>query len=111
MSKPLSYKGYSAHIQFDAEDRIFFGRLLGITDVVSFHGETVDELVRAFEDAVDSYVSMAEKLGRPAQKPASGKIMLRIPPELHAAAAIAAEASGKSLNQWATEALEQAARD
>jgi len=43
------------------------------------------------------------------EKPASGKVMLRIPPEVHAKALIIARASGKSLNQWASELLAKAA--
>lgn len=105
MSKPLTYKGYAAHVEFDAEDRIFFGRLVAIADIVTFHGETVEELVRAFEKAVDSYVAMSKKLGRPPQKPFSGKLLLRVPPALHAHIATMAEANGKSINAWATEML------
>ncbi len=108
MSKPLSYKGYLAHIEFDADDRIFFGRVVGISDIVTFHGESVDELVRAFEEAVDEYLAASEKLGRPPQKPYSGKLMLRVPPEVHAHAAAMAEAHGMSLNQWAAEILARA---
>jgi hypothetical protein len=48
MSKPLIYKGYAASIEFDPEDRLFFGRITGIADIVTFHGETVDELFAAF---------------------------------------------------------------
>ncbi len=107
MSKPLTHKGYAAHVEFDAEDRIFFGRIAGIADIVTFHGETVAELVCAFEEAVDDYIAMSEKPGRPAQKPYSGKLMLRVPPEVHARAAMMAEASGKSLNTWAAEVLAQ----
>lgn len=105
MSKPLNHKGYAAQIEFDAEDRIFVGRIAGIADIVTFHGKTVAALVSAFEDAVDEYIAMSKKLGRPAQKPYSGKMMLRVPPEVHARAAMMAEASGKSLNTWAAEAL------
>lgn len=37
--------------------------------------------------------------------------MLRIPPEVHAAVARAAEVRGESINQWAAEALaEQASK-
>ncbi|MFA5585830.1 MAG: type II toxin-antitoxin system HicB family antitoxin [Saccharofermentanales bacterium] len=108
MSKPLRYKGCVAHIEFDAEDRIFCGRIAGIADIVTFHGETVDELVRAFEEAVDGYLEMAAMLGRPFQKPYSGKLMLRVPPEVHAHAAAMAEAHGMSLNQWAAEVLARA---
>ena len=82
---------------------------LGIADIISFHGETVAELTSDFHNAIDHYLADCNATGRQPQKPASGKIMLRVPPEVHAAAAIAAEASGKSLNQWATEALAQAA--
>jgi predicted HicB family RNase H-like nuclease len=59
----------------------------------------------AFEEAVDDYLETCEKLGRPAQKPYSGKLMLRVPPEVHAAVAVAAKVSGKSINQWATDAF------
>jgi predicted HicB family RNase H-like nuclease len=108
MSKPLAYKGYAAHIEFDAEDRVFCGRIVGIADIVTFHGESVDDLVRAFEEAVDDYLVMSEKLGRPPRKPYSGRLMLRVPPEVHAHAAKMAEAHGMSLNQWAAEVLARA---
>lgn len=110
MSKPLAYKGYSARIEFDPEDRIFFGRVAGVRDIITFHGESVDDLVAAFEEAVDDYLLTCEKLGQPPNKPYSGKLMLRLPEAVHAAVATAAEVSGKSINQWASEALAQAAR-
>lgn len=106
--KPLTYKGYAAHVEFDAEDRLFFGHVAGIRDIISFHGESVDELVKAFEDAVDDYLETSEKIGRAPQKPYSGKLMLRVPPEVHAHAAKMAEAHGKSLNAWVAEVLARA---
>ena len=108
MTNTLTYKGYAARVEFDAEDRVFFGRIAGIDDIVSFHGETVEELVRAFEEAVDDYLYTCEKAGRSPQKPYSGKILLRVPPDLHAKAAMAADAEGKSLNAWAAEQLKRA---
>jgi len=51
---------------------------------------------------------MSERLGKPAQKPYSGRVMLRVPSEIHAAVAVAADSSGKSLNQWATDVLRRA---
>jgi len=110
MSKPLMYKGYSAQLEFDPEDRIFFGRITGIPDQVTFHGETVDNLIRAFEEAVDGYLEMSAKLGRSPAKPYSGRIMLRIAPEVHAQVAAVAAGQGKSLNAWAQEVLQQAIR-
>ncbi|MEZ4730977.1 MAG: type II toxin-antitoxin system HicB family antitoxin [Caldilineaceae bacterium] len=108
MSKPLMYKGYSAQIEFDSEDRLFIGRVTGITDLVTFHGETVEGLISAFEEAVDGYLEMSEKLGRPPAKPFSGRLMLRIRPELHARVAALATGQGKSVNAWASEVLERA---
>ena len=85
------------------------GHIAGIADVVGFHADNVTELRQAFEAAVDDYLATCEKLGRPAQKPASGKLMLRVPPEVHGAALVAAQVQGMSLNQWATNALREAA--
>ncbi len=104
----MMYNGYAARVEYDAEDRIFTGRLAGIDDIVTFHGESVKELETEFKTAVDGYLDMSERAGKPAQKPYSGRVMLRVPSEIHAAAAVAAEASGKSLNQWATEVLRRA---
>ncbi len=108
MKNPMTYKGYAARIEFDAEDRIFFGRLTGIRDIVTFHGETVNELEAAFKEAVDDYLSTCAKLGDDPNKPYSGKLTLRIPPSVHAVIATAAENSGKSLNKWVADILDQA---
>jgi len=67
MTRQLTYKGYSATVEFDVEDRLFFGRVNGIADIVTYHGENADELVRAFEEAVDGYLAMSEQLGRAPQ--------------------------------------------
>ncbi|MFK7801297.1 MAG: type II toxin-antitoxin system HicB family antitoxin [Anaerolineae bacterium] len=99
----MTHKGYAARIEYSDEDGCFIGHIAAIKDVVGFHGESVAELRVAFEEAVDDYLDTCEKLGRAPQKPYSGNLMLRIPPEVHSAVATAAEVSGKSINQWATE--------
>ncbi len=104
----MSYKGYAARVEYDDEDEIFFGRIAGIDDGVTFHADTVPELKAAFHDAVDDYVETCAKIGKAPQKPYSGRVMFRISPEIHAKAARAAELSGKSLNQWAEEVLRRA---
>jgi predicted HicB family RNase H-like nuclease len=108
MKNAMSYKGYTARVEFDALDRIFFGRLAGIRDIITFHGKTVDELESAFKEAVDDYLATCKKLGHTPNKPYSGKLTLRIPPGVHAAIATAAETSGKSLNKWVADTLRQA---
>lgn len=104
----MFYKGYSARIEFDDEDRIFVGHLAGIRDIVGFHGSSVDELEGAFHEAVDDYLAHCTKLKLPPNKPFSGRMLLRVPPEVHARVSAAAQVAGISLNQWATRALEQA---
>ena len=106
--KTMTYQGYAAHIAYSDEDACFVGHIAGIRDVVGFHCESVAELRAAFEEAVDDYLETCEKVGRPPQKPYSGKLMLRIAPEIQARAAMMAEASGKSLNQWVAEVLARA---
>ena len=108
MTNVLKYQGYTARIEFDAEDEVFVGHVLGIADRISFHGESVAELTDAFHGAVDHYLDDCRATGREPLKPASGRVLLRIPPEVHAAASIAAQASGKSLNQWAADAIARA---
>jgi predicted HicB family RNase H-like nuclease len=109
MSNSLVYDGYAARIEFSSEDECFIGHIAGIKDVVGFHGETVSELKTAFEEAVNDYLETCNIVGKTPQKPYSGKLMLRIRPEIHAAVAKAAELSGQSINQWASEALNREA--
>lgn len=63
MKQMLSFKNYFATFHFDAKDNVFVGHLKGITDIVSFHGESRIELIQAFEDAVNGYIELSEKLG------------------------------------------------
>lgn len=104
----MTYKGYTAQIEYSAEDGCLIGEIAGIRDIVGFHGDSVAELWTAFEEAVEDYLEMCEELERPPQKPYSGNLTLHIPPEVHIGIAQAAEASGKNLDQWATEAFTDA---
>ncbi len=101
----MTHKGYAARIEYSDEDSCFIGHIAGINDIIGFHGDSVAQLRTAFEEAVEDYLETCEKLNRPPQKPYSGNLMLRLPPEVHAAIAIAAEVSGKSINQWTTDTL------
>ena len=106
--KGINYKGYYAKIEFDPEDHIFVGRIIGIRDVIGFHGESVTELESAFQEAVNNYLVACAKLRQEPNKSYSGNLMLRIPAEIHAAVASSAEVSGKSINQWAASVLDKA---
>ena len=109
MTNTMRYKGYSARIEYDDDDGIFVGRSAGIHDGVGFHADTVGELRAAFHEAVKDYIETCAKIGKKPQKTFSGQVMFRVSPEVHRKAVLAAELSGKSLNQWAEEVLDRAA--
>lgn len=105
MMNTMTYKGYSARIEYDDEDGILVGHLAGIKDIIGFHAESVAELRKAFEEAVDNYLDACQKLEQSPDKPSSGKMMLRVDPQIHRSALIAAELAGKSLNQWVSDVI------
>ncbi len=109
MTNSMSYKGYSARIAYDDDDGIFTGHIAGIRDGVGFHADTVEALRSAFHESVEDYIETCAKIGKEPQKTFSGRVMFRVDPEVHRKAALAAEISGKSLNQWAEEVLDRAA--
>ena len=104
----MNHRGYTARVDYDERDEIFVGRILGIRSIISFHGDTVKDLRLAFTEAVDDYLTECESEGIQPEKPASGKLLIRVPPEVHGKALIAAQSAGKSLNQWVTELLRHA---
>jgi predicted HicB family RNase H-like nuclease len=108
MNNILEHKGYRARVEFDADDQIFFGRLAGIRDGVSFHADNVSALLEAFREAVDDYLETCHQIGKKPERPYSGKLMLRVDPMIHAKSAEAAELAGKSLNQWTEDVLRHA---
>ena len=105
----MSYQGYLARIEYDDQDGIFHGRIVGIRDGVTFHADNVEGLRAAFHEAVNDYVDTCAKAGKTPQRAYSGQLMLRVDPQVHASAAMAAQLSGKSLNQWGEEVLANAA--
>lgn len=103
----MTHKGYAARVEYSEEDACFVGHIAGIRDVIGFHGESVTELRAAFEESVDDYLETCKRLNREPNHPYSGQFRLRLSPELHARAAMAAETKGKSLNAWVSDAIER----
>lgn len=107
MSNVMNYKGYSARVEYDDDDGIFFGQVAGIRDGVGFHADSVEGLREAFHEAVDDYLETCAKIGKEPAKSYSGKVMLRLDPAMHAKLAMTAELTGKSINQLGEEAIEK----
>lgn len=103
----MEYKGYIGKVEFDDEADIFHGEVVNLRDVITFQGESVLELRRAFQESVDDYLAFCAERGEEPEKPYSGTFTVRIPPELHRAISTQARIANKSLNSWMTELLEE----
>lgn len=104
----FEYKSYVAKVEFDPDAEIFHGEVLGTRDVITFQGSSVRELKRAFRDSVDDYLEFCAQRSEPPEKPFSGRLMLRLPADLHRQLFVRAREEGKSLNQLVAEKLKQA---
>lgn len=96
----MTHKGYSGTVRFDPEADIFHGEVIGLRDVVTFQGTTVDELKEAFRGSVDDYLEFCEQRGEQPDKPFSGRFLLRVDPVLHRRLAELSAQEGESLNNW-----------
>lgn len=105
----LKYKGYVGHVEYDDEAKIFHGEVLGIKDVVTFQGTSVNELEKAFRDSVDDYLAYCKERGEEPDKPFSGNLHLRMTADLHAKLSIAARLNKESLNTYIVKILEETA--
>jgi predicted HicB family RNase H-like nuclease len=101
----MKYKGYIGHVEYDDGAKIFHGEVVGLTDIITFQGKSVDELEQAFRDSVDDYLAWCKERGEKPDKTFSGTFNLRLPPELHAKLAFHAKTVGISLNSFVAEKL------
>ena len=105
----LEHRNFVATVEIDEDGGFFHGRVINTRDVLTFQGKTVAELKTAFADTIADYEEWCKERGELPEKPYSGRLLLRLPPELHCALATAAVKSGQSLNRFVTETLARAA--
>lgn len=102
----LKYKGYTGSVEFSDEDNCLFGKVQGLHGtLISYEGTTIDEIRADFESAIDEYLASCESRGVAPAKPYSGKLVLRMPSELHGRVAAAAMAAGTTINDFINMAL------
>ncbi len=104
----MEYKGYLGQVEYDDDAGVFHGEVINLRDVITFQGESVDELRRAFRESVDDYLAFCAARGEEPEKPYSGTFTLRISPELHRDIALKARMAGQSLNGWVAALLSEA---
>lgn len=107
----LDYKGYTGVVEFDPELRLFTGHVIDLRDEIYFEGDSVESLEASMRRAVDHYLVVCRERGDEPDRPFSGKLNLRLGPELHRTAASAAAAEGESLNNWLVKVVDSAARE
>ena len=106
MKNLLRYKGFMGTAEMSEEDDVFFGKVIGIRDLISYEGATVKELKKDFKGAVDDYIDLCKRHNKPIQKSMTGNFNVRINPELHQLVSRTAAEKGISLNKVVQEAIQ-----
>lgn len=107
MSETLEYKGYNGSVQYSSEDRLLYGKVVGIRDAITYEGSDVNSLERNFKRAVDEYLRFCKAEGKRPDTPFKGSFNVRIGHELHKRAALFAETHQQKLNAVVHDALEE----
>ena len=103
--KHLEYKGYAGSIEYSKEDKLLFGKVLGIRGLISYEGSTGIELEADFRRAIDSYLADCEALGIKPEKAFKGSFNVRISSGLHKEVALKAMELDTSLNSFVADSI------
>ncbi len=106
MKDAITYKNFIGSVHFAAEDEIFYGKIEGIDDLITFEADNVKDLKEAFKFVVDEHIKDSEKAGVPIKKSYKGSLNIRIPGKLHEKATELAILNGISLNQFIQQAIQ-----
>jgi predicted HicB family RNase H-like nuclease len=101
----MKYKDYYASVEFSDEDGVFYGRVFGINDRITFDGDNAKKLRISFEEAVDGYLEICSQIGKKPEKAYKGTFNVRISPQLHRELAVYSTVHGKTLNSTVEEAI------
>jgi predicted HicB family RNase H-like nuclease len=107
MKNVLEHKGYTGSVEFSDEDEVFFGKIVGIRDLVTFEADSVVKLKKAFKDAVEDYIATCKELGKDPDKEYKGSFNVRLKPKIHRLAAIKSATLKMSLNQFVEKVIEK----
>lgn len=106
----LSYKEYHGSVEVSVDDGVLHGHILFINDLVTYEADTVEQLREEFVAAVDDYLETCREIGKEPDKEFKGTFNVRVGPETHKAATIAARLEGISLNEFTRRALNDATK-
>lgn len=101
----MIYKGYTAKVNYDEHAELFHGEVIGTQDIITFQSDNAHKLNEEFRKSVDEYLSFCKEIGKAPDKPFSGRLLLRLTPEMHRFLFVNAMESHKSLNEFITDKL------
>jgi predicted HicB family RNase H-like nuclease len=107
MNNLLEYNGYFGSVAYSAPDGVFHGKLIGISDRVTYEGDSVNSLKLSFEEAVDDYLESCTEIGKPPELPNCGSFNVNVSPEIHSKLVAFSFHHNKSLDFVVEEALRQ----
>ena len=107
MDKPMTYKGYSAKVEYSDKEQCLIGRISDICDSITFRGDSVTEIRQAFEKAVDNYLDRCAEKNKEPEKPSAGRAVVRMKPALHSILALVAGQEKKNVNEWLAEVVKK----
>lgn len=105
MSNLLSYKNYNGTVEYSKNDNCLFGKIVGLKSLLSYEGDSVQELEQDFRNVIDEYLRDCAERNIEPERPYKGSFNVRITPELHRTIAVYAIEHGKSLNAVVEEAI------
>jgi len=108
MNDIIKYKDYYANVHFSADDEMFYGKILGINDLVTFEGQSVKELKKSFAEAIEDYIETCHALNKSPEKTYKGSFNIRVSPVLHRDASFAALQKNVTLNEFVKNAISYA---
>src|ERR1019366_6160108 len=100
MNDVIKYKDYCATVHFSTEDEVFYGKIIGISDLVTFEGHSVSELKKAFKEAIEDYIETCNEINKIPEKTYKGSFNIRVSPNLHREAAYVALQKNVTLNDF-----------
>ena len=69
----MQYKGYRAAVTFDDSAGVFHGEVVDTRDVITFEGDSVEQLQKEFEFSIDDYSPSARSGGGNRPGPTPGR--------------------------------------
>jgi predicted HicB family RNase H-like nuclease len=107
MKDILKYKGFIGSVHYASEDKVFYGKVEGVNDLITFEGSTVNDIEEGFRYMVDEHIKDCKRKNIPLEKSYKGNLNIRLSPELHKKAAHNASLRGVSLNQYINDAVKK----